>query len=241
MRAKKYPQHSEWNPLEGIQLLKDNQDFALVSVSPFRIEKLNLDKVYGDLVTKYFPTLDLRNRREVEASWERTKAVLENLPRKMDNFPKMNLQSLPRQTTEPIPDHPSYLKPFIETEARELQGQKCIQEAIDGDFFNEIQTNMDVVVYSESKAHRPWVGRVQQLLPDTREFRIHWYGKKNKSLEFYPSVNKDGTPLMSVVSVDTVMFWEFSEKSLSDNSFKIDRDWFDKIMDEYKSHDQCYM
>jgi hypothetical protein len=55
------------------------------------------------------------------------------------------------------------LKSFIETEARELQGQKCIQEAMDGDFFDEIPTNMDVVVYSESKANGPLLGRSSAL------------------------------------------------------------------------------
>ena len=239
MRAKKYPQHTVWVPEEGIQLLKDDQEFEKVPVSPFRIEKLMLDKVYGDLVTKYFPTLELANRREVQSSWERTKATLENLPKKMRNLPLMDVFSLPRQAPVPIPTHPSYLEPFLVTEERELKGQKCIQDAEDGDFFDEIQIDMDVAVYSEVKSKRPWIGRVVECITSRREFKIHWYGRKPRSLYFSPSVNKDGTPLVSVVSVDCVMFWEFTTKSQVDDSFKVSREWFDKVMDGYKSHDQC--
>ena len=239
MRAKKYPQHKEWSPPEGIQLLKENQDFPLVPVSPFRVEKLCLEKVYADLVTKYFPTLELRNRREVEASWERTKTLIENLPRRSSNLPKMNLQRLPKQVDEPIPIPPSYLEPFMVREERELEGQKGVLEARDGDFFDEITAQMDVAIYSETKVNRPWVGRVQELLSETREFRIRWYERKHKkSLVFHPSVNNDGSPYLSVVSVDTVMFWEFTEK-LSDDSFKVSREWLAKISDGYDSHDQC--
>ena len=243
MRAKKYPQHLEWSPAGGIQLLKDDLEFSPVPVSPFRIEKLAIDKVYADLVTKYFPTLEVTNRIVVQASWERTKTILENLPNKSNNLPKMNLLSLPRQAfgPAPAPAPPSYLEPFLDIEERELQGQVCIQEPVEGDFFDDIKVNMDVVVYSESKTKRPWVGRVQKLLQNSREFEILWYERRSRSLIFVPSVEKDGSPHLSGVSVDSVMFWEFAEKSDSDESFKISQEWFDKIMEEYINHDQCYI
>ena len=240
MRAKKYPQHTEWHPTEGIVLLKVDQEVAPVPLSPFRTEQLNLTKVFADLVTKYFPTLDGKNRSEVEKSWERTLTELENLQKKIHNFPKMNLLSLPRQTDVPVPVYPSFLEPFLEAEERELQGQKCVEDASDGDFSSEILTNMDVVVYSEVKANRPWLGRVRRLLPETREFEIQWYCKRGRSLVFQPSVTKDDeTPFLSILSVDTVMYWEFTEKSVEDESFKISREWYEKIINEYNSHDQC--
>ena len=219
--------------------MKENQDFPLVPVSPFRVEKLCLEKVFADLVTKYFPTLELNNRREVEVSWERTKSLIENLPRRMANLPKMNLHRLPKQEEATTPTLPSYLEPCLEREDRELEGQRGVLDASDGDFFNEISAQMDVVIYSETKVNRPWVGRVQELLSETREFRIRWYERKHKkSLLFQPSVNKDGSPYLSIVSVDTVMFWEFTEK-LSDDTFKVSREWLDKISDGYESHDLC--
>ena len=241
MRAKKYPQHSEWSPPGGIQLLMDDPEFNQVPVSPFRIEKLNLDKVYGDLVTRYFPTLEATERRGVEESWERTKMLLENLPKRANNLPKMNLHSLPRQTFGPAPTPPSYLEPFLNTEERELQGQECILEPVEGHFHDDIQISMDVVVYSESQAQRPWVGRVLELLRSSREFQIQWYERRNRGQKYYPSVKKDGSPHLSVVSMDSVMFWEFTEKSIDEDSFKISSEWLSRIMEEYKSHDQCYI
>ena len=88
-----------------------------------------------------------------------------------------------------------------------------------------------MVVYSEVKANRPWVGRVQKLYPETRQFEILWYSKKGRSLVFHPSLSKeDGSPFLSILSVDTVMFWEFGEKNESDESFEISREWYDKIV-----------
>ena len=237
MRAKKYPQHREWEPSSGIQLIRSDQVFDTVPVSEFRIEKLNLDKVFADLYVKYFPTVDPQHRRETEASWERIRCKLEGLPRREKSFPKMILQKLPRQVDYLAPITPEYLEPLLNREERELVGERIVEEPEDGNFDNDLSVGVDVAIYSVSKAKRPWVGRVLKLLGN-REFEIRWYHRAQRSKQYIPSTNRDGSPMSSKLSVDTVMMWGFTEKNM-DGSFCISKQWLDRIAKCYEDHDMC--
>ena len=42
----------------------------------------------------------------------------------------------------------------------------------------DIAIGLDVVVYTESKSDRPWLGRVCEIFEETLEFQIHWYQVK---------------------------------------------------------------
>ena len=39
----------------------------------------------------------------------------------------------------------------------------------------DLSVGVDVVVYTEEKRDRPWLGRVLEIFNDSLEFRIHWY------------------------------------------------------------------
>ena len=96
-RGKKYPFNVEWTPESGIMLLKSNVEFVPVEASDFRIETLCIDKVFSDLYTKFFPTLETNERKIAEASWERLRTVLENLPKQQRNLTPMKILSFPKQ------------------------------------------------------------------------------------------------------------------------------------------------
>ena len=115
-RAKKYSQLSEWGPESGIKLLKDGFECSPVPASEFRVESLNLEKVYSDLYSKYFPTLGTQDRKEAESSWERLRSILENLPKKRMNLPPMRLSGLPRQKLVAQGKVPDYLQPCFNEE-----------------------------------------------------------------------------------------------------------------------------
>ena len=85
-RAKKYSHLVDWIPDGGIRLLNRDVEFSSVEASDFRIDTLLIDKVFSDLYTKYFPTLETSSRKEAEASWEQLRTVLENLPRRQKNL-----------------------------------------------------------------------------------------------------------------------------------------------------------
>lgn len=239
LRAKKYPQDSQWRPDDGIKLIKDSVDFSEVGVDELRIDKLNLDKVFSGLYTKYFPQLSERDRMNAQSSWEKLRTVIENLPKKQNNFPKLKLLELPKQAVKLNPVIPSYLQPYQTSEVRELIGAKEVLEPEVSVFRTEIRKDMDVAVYTRVSSTRPWLGRVVKVLTGGLDFEIQWFKRKSKSLVFYSSTNSDGTPFTSLMSTDTVMLWNFSDNK-SDNSFQLSQEWFDKIMKEYADHDQCY-
>jgi hypothetical protein len=239
-RAKKYTQCPEWGPEAGIKLLKDGFQCSPVPSSEFRIENLNLDKVYSDLYTKYFPTLDIQDRKENEASWERLRTVLENLPKKQNNLPPLRLSSLPRQNPSAPAVVPDYLEQFMSEDTPELVGEHCILEPFDGLFETDIRPGMDVAVYTRSVKDRPWLGRVVNVQEDGVSFEVQWFKKKGRTLTFQASLNKNGTRYTSVLALETVMLWEFSYNK-TDETFDISKEWLDKINDEYSSHDLCYV
>jgi hypothetical protein len=241
LRAKKYPQDSgHWLPQEGIKLLKDKVDFAEVGVAETRVEKLCLDGVFHGLYTKYFPQLIGPDKSEVIGSWERLKVVLENLPKKRNNLPKMKLYELPKQMSSLKPVLPSYLEQFQSHETRELVGTKHVEDPEESSFVTEVKENMDVAIFTLQKSTRPWLGRVVSVMPGGKDFLIQWYKRKNKSLVFHASVNNNGTPFTSVMSTDSVMLWNFSDNR-SVTSFELSQEWFNRIMKEYCDHDVCYV
>jgi hypothetical protein len=224
--------------------LKDGFECSPVPASDFRVESLNLDKVFSDLYTKYLPTLDMQERKEAEVSWERLRTVLENLPKKQNNLPPLRLSSFPRQKSAAPVVVPEYLEQFMIEDTPELVGELCILEPSDGQFETDIRPGMDVAVYTRSVKDRPWLGRVVNVQEDGVSFEVQWFKKKGRTLTFQASHNKNGTRYTSVLALETVMLWEFSVNK-TDETFDISKEWLEKITDEYSSHeysshDLCY-
>ena len=236
-RAKQYTQTPEWG--KGIKLLKDGFESSPVPASDFRLESLNMDKVFSDLYTKYFPTLTLQDRQEAEASWERLRTVLESLPKKQANLPPLKLSSLPRQVPLVPTLAPSYLQLLEDREVPDLEGESYIPEPAFGQFDIEIRSGMDVAVFTHSVKDRPWLGRVLSVEKESSRFEVQWFKKKGRSMTFEAQFNKDGTKYTSLLPLETVMLWEFATIKTED-SFEVSKDWLVKIMKEYSSHDECY-
>ena len=240
LRAKKYPQSPEWIPAGGIKLLSDNIQFEAVGASDFRIESLHFDRVFSDLYTKYFPTLERKDRIEAEASWEKLRTVIENLPKKQENLPPMRILALPRQLPVLPSILPHYLDQFMNEDTPELLGHNCLVEPTESQFQTEIRPGMDIAVYTRSKRDRPWLGRVLNVHENGETFEVQWFKKRGRSGTFQALTNPDGTRYTSVLASDTVMLWEFSDCKTVD-SFDVTKEWLDKINKEYISHDMCYV
>ena len=120
----------------------------------------------------------------------------------------------------------------------ELSGEHCILEPADGKFETDIVNGMDVAVYPSTVISRPWVGRVLSLQENGR-FEVNWYKRRGRSSTYQALYNKDGSRYTSVLLLETVMLWEFSENKTLE-TFDISRQWLEKIYDEYSSHDLCY-
>ena len=240
-RGKKYPHSAEWLPEEGIKLIKDDAVFSSVGASDFRLDTLCLDKVFSDLTTKYYPTLSHGEKVHVEASWDKLHKQLCSLPGKQRNLPPMRISKLPQQAPKELTPIPTYLNPFLSDQAPTLDGSQGPCHPKHSQFSSEIRPGMEVVVYTESKENRPWIGIVENVL-DGDMFEIHWFNKKGKSGEcgeFQAMFNKDGSKYISILESGTVMLWEFSELKES-NRLVVSKFWMEKINEAYLSHDFCY-
>ena len=173
--------------------------------------------------------LPLNEKMVIQGSWDRLRDSLESFPRKRMSLRKMNLMDLPKQAV----DDPS---PSI-SNSRDTQEGSTISgdlydEAIDEGSLEEIQEDMDVCVYSDSTAGRPWVGRVRQMLPGSK-FTIQWFSRRTGRGQIFKAMMKeDGSPFLSEIELASIMFWEMSEDRRED-SFKLAPFWLEAIRNEY--------
>ena len=174
-------------------------------------------------------------RVRVNDSWSRLREKLENLPRMQENLQKMRLQSLPKQAVQPEPSLPDEYNFVVENEALpEIVGD-VFEEGL---FDSNISIDQDVVVYTECKEGRPWIGRVKEIIQD-RKFMIQWYQRQGKSYRFVASFNSDKTSYLSRLETSNVMMWDMTVQKTKD-SFYLTPYRFTQIIKEYGKYDDMF-
>ena len=190
LRAKRLPQDLEWVPPTGICLVQPNTVYDPVGCAEFRVENLMLSKIVANL-QKYFKRMPTHVRVKVADSWLKLKDSLERIPRMQENLTKMKLADLPKISMEleqELPDEYSFAADD-DDERPEIEGD--VYE--EGLFETYIRVGLDVVIYTESREERPWIGRVARILED-KKFDIHWFRRNGKGTKFHAMFNPDGTP-----------------------------------------------
>ena len=243
-RGKLYPQDAEYFPENGIQLMKEDLEFEAVGPTDFRIEKLELDKVFRSL-NNYLTTLPPTERIRVSSSWEALRQTLESLPGRQGNLMKMKITGFPKQVEELapiIPEHFSQLLAENVGGVPQLRGDVYPDDVGEGNFNLEAVVDADVVVYTRDKENRPWVGRVVKVLPDRKKFTLQWYKRMSgRSNTFQAMIKRDGSPVLSTQDTAVVMYWHISEpQSRTETSFRLTPYWLEKIQADYLSHDEAY-
>lgn len=231
LRAKRLPQDEDWVPPTGIRILQPDVPFDPVGSADFRVEELLLPKIVENL-QKYFRRMPTHTRVTVGDSWNRLREMLENLPRMQENLPRLRLHDLPKIPLEQEPKLPDEFS-FVEDddELPEIIGD-VFEEGL---FDSNIREDIDVVIYTEVRDGRPWLGRIKQVLED-RKFTIQWFQRQGKSTKYHAMFNTDKTPYVTQLENQNVMMWEISvEKTL--NSFHITPYRLTTIMKEYKKYD----
>ena len=233
-RAKRFPQDHVYFPPSGIRIVQDNIIFEPVTAAEFRTESIKFDEIWKGLeLTLAQLCEDEQNR--ITISWDRLRKYLESLPDMRQTLKPMHIFDLPRQHTElvsfSIPQHLS-----SEEFQPELSGDRYPDSVLDGEFRADTAEDMDVVVYTEDKASRPWVGRVLSVLPGNR-FLLQWFTRKTvRSRTFYALSNKDGSPCTAELDNSSVMYWCMSEKR-TQASFELSAYWLEVIKQEYRKLD----
>ena len=177
--------------------------------------------------------LPLSEKILIQNSYDRLRDKLEAAPKRKHLYEKLDLASLPKidysvRNGPPISICDDGL-------FEEITGD-LLEESISEGSLEEILEDIDVCVYSEETAGRPWVGRVRQMLPGGK-FVIHWFNRKSgRGQVFKAMALPDGSPYLSEIDLETIMFWAFTEDR-RDDGFKISTFWQDVIQKEYEKLD----
>ena len=160
---------------------------------------------------------------------------LEGFPRRVPTLKKMNLNLMPKQSVIEVPSIPSTLTAF-EEEGNTISGD-LYDERIEDGSLEEIQEEVDVCIYSDVAAGRPWVGRVRQMLPGGKCV-VQWFNRRSGRGQIFKAMLKeDGSPFLGEVELASVMFWHMSEDRRQD-SFKLAPFWLEAIRLEYEKLDK---
>ena len=240
LRGKRFSFETEWNPAPGIRLLKENTVLKPIEAAPLRIEKLNLVKVFQDL-QRFYASLPLEKRMVVQRSWENLKKKLENLPTQVDRFPKMEISKLPVQFPESqvvIPDHLAHITG--DDSIKDLEGEVFPDDLDEADFNQDLSEGLDVLIYSNIKQGRPWVGRIKEVTGNSK-FLIQWYAKRKGDQNMFDATrNGDGTPYVSELESESVILWNFSTR-VGNNSFSVSKFFLNQFKVEYSRHESLVM
>ena len=236
LRGKRYSFDSEWNPAAGIRLLREGAPLEPVGAAELRIEKLNLPRVFQDL-QRFFVTLPLQERMVVQSSWERLRVKIENLPLEADRFPMMDLSKLPTLSVESpaiMPGHLAHLNK--DDNYQDLEGDTFPEDLDEADFTEDLKRGLDVLIYSDVKTSRPWLGRILEVNIEN-SFTIQWFTRqKGDQNMFRAAINRDGSPYTSVLDSASVILWNFSTR-VSDSSFSVSKFFLSQFKIEYLKHD----
>ena len=235
MRAKHLPQDTEWIPASGIRLIKEDIEFDPVCASEFRIDKLNLPKIFSDLL-KYYQRLPMQMKVKVSTNWDVLRDTLEGLPAKRMNLAKMKISELKKQGLSGQPSIPEQFQHVVEREVPELIGDIFPESLDEGDFDKEVVVGLDVVCYTKSRVQRPWIGKVVKVLPE-QKFVINWYARRRGNQNMFYAMEENGKPYCSVQENACVILWGISVNQSSD-SFFVSNFSLSQIKNEYLNYDK---
>ena len=235
LRCKRLPQDLTWLPPTGLRLIQPAAIYTPVGCAEFRVDSLLLPKIVANL-ERYFKRMPTPVRVRVAASWLKLKEKLEKVPKMQANLPKMKISELPTIPREPaqvaLPDEYSYIVDD-EEDGPEIEGD--VYE--EGLFASFIRENLDVVIYSDSREERPWLGRVSQILEGNR-FLIHWYKRNGKSSKFHATYS-GGEPYVTELEFSNVMMWDIAAHRM-ETSFHVTPYRLAQIGKEYKKYDDIF-
>ena len=238
LRAKKLPQHpdSTLYPRAGIQLLKDNTQFGPVGAASFRVEEIQFDQIFSG-IHKFVSKLHMEEKMRIVTSWGNLRQTLESLPGKIANLRKMKLTEIPKQVLIGADEDTDEADEY--DEGNQMTGNLCPESIVEGNLEDDIEVGTDVCVYTETIQGRPWVGRVQELMPD-KKFRINWFSRRTGRGKIFRSLKSpDGSASVSELDYDSIIFWDMSEQRTKE-SFSLANFWLESMRLEYEKLDKQY-
>ena len=225
----------------GIQLLKNVPESFKFSVSPFRHDTM-YSEIFDSVTTKYIPTLDSKYNEEevtkIKAEWKNRIQFLTGL--KETNFTAFDIKMLKSQ--------PCIVLETEQAAAMIRQPSTSSGVALTATFYPmeltsfsvlDLTADVSLVFYSEMKKWRPWIGLFVSLIEDGSSVMVQWLRKEKQN---YVLHNKaDGTPYLSSVTLESVMFSDVVENMSVNNDregpYKMQNCVKSEIMKAYTERD----
>ena len=195
----------------GIKLLKDIPNSIKFSVSKFRQDTM-YSEVYDSVKSKFFPTLVSKYSSEeiekIKSEWDQRILFLNGL--KTSDFIAFDLKMLKPQAAqvtfaENIPSTDPSTSRDVSMTATFYPMEATKFSILD------LKPDISLVFYSETKKWRPWIGLFVSLNEDECDVTVQWLRKEKNSYVLH--YKTDGSPYLSSVAVEAVMFSDVLENA----------------------------
>ena len=237
-RGKVLSTDDKWHPKVGIQLLvKDPKLSDKIEASEFRFEQVKMKTILDDIQTKYLPMLRTKKQQETEASWKALDQTFQKLERERKSLKTLSFSDLPKYSVPPSPDSSGLVLKTHEN-TTPMWGTFYPDVVLDGDVHSDAKLGLDVIIYTESKANRPWVGVIHSISDDKQTYSIHWYKRAPGGGVRYKQEIRKGAAYLTDVEAASVMLYSVADHL--DNGDLDLSEWYDKVMETYQEHDDCY-
>ena len=239
LRGKVLSTDKEWYPKSGIKLLVDNPNLSeKVEASEFRFEQLRMQSVMHDVQSKYLPLLHHKKRQETEASWKALERTYQKLEVERKFLKALSLADLPKYRPPPPPDT-SCVVTKLHGKTTSMWGTFYPDSVIEGNIQCDAKLGLDCIVYNEKdKSSRPWVGVIKEISEDKQTFTLQWYKRAPGGGKRFKEDLRGGGPYLTDVNVASVMLYSVADH-LQNGDLDLS-DGFDRIMETYVEHDDCY-
>ena len=194
----------------AISLLQNIPESVKLEVSPFRQETA-YSEIFDSVWKKYIPSLRPKYTEErvseIKNEWETRIKFLIDL--KESRFQPFDFQTLKPQT------------PLASIQIASGQLPSLSQErnvAVTATFYPidmsrltvlDLQKDISLVLYTETKKWRPWIGLYVEISDDGNSVTVQWVKKEKQN--FILHVKNDGSPYLSSVPVQSIMFADVLE------------------------------
>ena len=195
----------------GIKLLKDLPKRFNFKVSPFRCDT-GYSEVFESVFTKFIPTLYSKYTDEevtkIKNDWENRINYLIDL--KEADFTPFDLRLLKPQP--PIVSNKELRKaihPEPSTSKKVALSATFYPMEISSFSVLDLKQSVSLVFYTQTKKWRPWIGLFDSLSEDKCSVTVQWLRREKQNYVLH--TKSDGSPYLSSVSVESIMFSDVLE------------------------------
>ena len=237
-RGKVLSTDEKWFPKMGIQLLVDDANLSdTIEASEFRFDHKKMKSILDDIQNIYLPTLTVDKRTETLASWKALEKTFQKLETERKSLHTLSFSDLSQFRPPPSPDC-STLVVKDHANTASMWGTFYPEEVLPGNVQNDAKFGLDVIIYTRTVTSRPWIGVITSICDSDNTYTIHWFKRAPGGGVRYKPDFSEGRPYLSNVEAASIMLYSVADH-LENGDLDLS-DWYGKVMETYKEHDDIY-